>query len=962
MRGSIARGGSARRLVAILAVAAAVLIPVAAGPAAAANEPGTLDPSFGAGGIVTGPFGSLADVVVQPDGKILVAGRDAAGGYLARYLPDGTPDPSFGAGGSVSSTAVSEFSGLAVQSNGKIVVVGYTGVGVDSSCGPAIFRQDLDAVVARFDANGAPDGTFGTGGVMRIARPASRDYGNDVVVQTDGKIVVVGSSEAFGPPDCSVDYLPGAVMVVRLGTTGVPDGSFGAGGTALAQLSSGFDSAFGVGLQTDGKILIAGTYGRDSLAVARFTSTGALDTAAFNNPSGFVTVATPGTFDEAWDVAQRPDGTIVFAGEDQDRFGIGRLTATGAFDPAFGGTGYVIVDVEAVGSGGRGGRAMVLQPDGKVVAAGAAGLNSDPTGGDLALVRLGTGGFPDPTLGGDGKIRTDVSGLDDDGYGVALQSDGKIVVVGRDGNQRTLVARYLGVSNLPGKTGGPDIDTSAVIGTTGGGGLASPDLECIWTLPNMWRAFQGRNDVGSWLADEAARQTGSPEFPRVGQLPSYWMTYAWADPSGTWWYDDAPDQVSEPACSGDPASYPGLPSHVIQVYANTGDATGPGPDGVYGTGDDENRGTASNPIGERLLEVWAAVDPPGADLSDIQQVYWDVYHPDGTKKAQVHDRVGYGAEMCRAGYTNFLGAGEAVEFDPTSFEIAQEDSVFGAAVGTTQMSEQAAESIVSACSQQQKKLYRSHFTLSKHQPCGEYRVVAHAVPVIGPEDTLTHYFDVYCFVHLDLDYASIAWSEVNTTGVAYLEGDFDMATPSLPTAINAGSGAMGLRVEFLPMESYEDLAGNPLTGKWIEDFDLQFGVSESSLTAATDPTSGDPVIRTDQNSPQTGVRASLPTLPGTTLCANETGKFIYSLHTEGTLPGRYAGVVTVSAFRFSPEWCLNTAPVDLGNPIGPRGVWGGYHDHGPDGQPDGGGPAGAPVAPGNFDDDYGRNQRFVDNP
>jgi hypothetical protein len=59
----------------------------------------------------------------------------------------------------------------------------------------------------------------------------------------------------------------------------------------------------------------------------------------------------------------------------------------------------------------------------------------------------------------------------------------------------------------------------------------------------------------------------------------------------------------------------------------------------------------------------------------------------------------------------------------------------------------------------------------------------------------------------------------------------------------------------------------------------------------------------------------------------------------------------VSAVPSEPEVCRNT-----------QGVWGGYHDYGPDGQPDGGGEDGAPVSPGNVDDDYGRNQRFVDNP
>jgi hypothetical protein len=108
----------------------------------------------------------------------------------------------------------------------------------------------------------------------------------------------------------------------------------------------------------------------------------------------------------------------------------------------------------------------------------------------------------------------------------------------------------------------PDVDgpytiaTDAVVGTTGGGGLAAPNIECKWELVDMNRAFLGITqspDADSIFYDEAARQAGSPEFPRVGQLLSYYMDYAWVDPSGNWWYDD--DPVAGPGfpCVGDPA-------------------------------------------------------------------------------------------------------------------------------------------------------------------------------------------------------------------------------------------------------------------------------------------------------------------------------------------------------------------------------------------------------------------------
>jgi hypothetical protein len=251
----------------------------------------------------------------------------------------------------------------------------------------------------------------------------------------------------------------------------------------------------------------------------------------------------------------------------------------------------------------------------------------------------------------------------------------------------------------------PDVDgpytveTNAVVGNTGGGSLPGPNIECKWELVDMNRAFLGDSqatDGDSWLFDEATRQAGNANFPRVGQLPRYWMDYAWLDGAGNWWYDDDPGTGPTPSfpCSGTPAEYSSTAHNVIQVYANAGDVTDPGPDGIFGTTDDVNQGDAGNPIGERLIELWAAVDPPGADLSDIQQVYWDIYHPDGTKKAQVHDKYGYGADECRFGYTNFLGAGEAVPFDPTSFGIASNDTMMGAANGTGQVDIEAVEGII----------------------------------------------------------------------------------------------------------------------------------------------------------------------------------------------------------------------------------------------------------------------------
>jgi uncharacterized delta-60 repeat protein len=160
---------------------------------------GVLDPDFGGDGRVTLPGGGSASaVLVQPDRKIVVAGNASGSGAMTvtRLKPDGTPDGTFGTAG----TATIDFgsladlaAGAALQADGRIVVAGYT-------------QSAEDVAVARLNANGSPDGTFGSAGKATVDFGAAT-FGNAVALAPKKRIVVAG--QKTGNDDFAVARLQG---------------------------------------------------------------------------------------------------------------------------------------------------------------------------------------------------------------------------------------------------------------------------------------------------------------------------------------------------------------------------------------------------------------------------------------------------------------------------------------------------------------------------------------------------------------------------------------------------------------------------------------------------------------------------------------------------------------------------------------------------------------------------------
>ena len=202
--------------------------------------------------MVTTDIAGVADfayaIALQPDGAIVLAGRvsnDGGGGFfgLARYTPDGRLDGTFGSNG----TTIGDFGhgGIAeavvVQPDGKLLVAG-NAIG--------------DFALARFDADGSQDLAFGTGGLVTtdfgplVGNTPATDYAHDLAVDTDGSIVVVGTTEFGGGSDFAI---------ARYDSDGDLDPGFGTDGLLTVDFAAGFDSGHDIAIQPDGKIVAVGT-------------------------------------------------------------------------------------------------------------------------------------------------------------------------------------------------------------------------------------------------------------------------------------------------------------------------------------------------------------------------------------------------------------------------------------------------------------------------------------------------------------------------------------------------------------------------------------------------------------------------------------------------------------------------------------------------------------------------------
>jgi uncharacterized delta-60 repeat protein len=259
------------------------------------------------------------------------------------------------------------------------------------------------------------DPSFAAGTGMLFTAIGSSAAADAVALQADGKIVAAGG---VVQADNSQDF-----AVTRYEANGVLDPTFGSGG--IVQAPAG--TARAVAVQPDGKIVAAGT-DFSHIRVVRYDADGSLDP-SFGS-GGVVTTPVGTGAADASAILLQPDGKIVVGGESsvglQTVFTLVRYDTNGSLDPTFGGGGVVTT---AVGAGDSAVKALVLQPDGKIVADGdAVGAASEGVPG---LVRYNTDGSLDATFGNGGIVTTHVGvgGASASTGPLALQPDGKLVVV-----------------------------------------------------------------------------------------------------------------------------------------------------------------------------------------------------------------------------------------------------------------------------------------------------------------------------------------------------------------------------------------------------------------------------------------------------------------------------------------------------------------------------------------------------
>jgi len=298
-------------------------------------------------------------------------------------------------------------------------------------------RPSTAVAVARYNANGTPDTANlvgGTGLVTTDVNTSQDDIAFAVVRQpADGKIIAVGTSFST----------PRSIVVIRYNANGTPDSSFGSNGITVTSLPSADADGFAAVLQADGKLLVGGrscpSSGPCGFLLLRYhtdisTGTpGTLDTGL--GASGIVTTAIPSGSATSANAIALSGTNILLAG--QSKIGsnfviaLAQYTSSGALDSTFGSGGIVTTPIFSLDAAAA---ALAVQGDGKIVAAGLAG-SAFANVWDVALLRYNANGSldTDPTTGfgaGTGIVTTDIGSSSNYANAVALQADGKIVVVG----------------------------------------------------------------------------------------------------------------------------------------------------------------------------------------------------------------------------------------------------------------------------------------------------------------------------------------------------------------------------------------------------------------------------------------------------------------------------------------------------------------------------------------------------
>jgi uncharacterized delta-60 repeat protein len=370
------RAGVWRHARQALALAVVMLMVAGGWPVKVGAVPGNLDLTFSTDGKLTTSFAvdDYAEAVaIQSNGRIVVAGYSGPSGNrdfaVARYNGNGTLDASFSTDGKQTTDFFGENDfvlAVAIQDDGKIIAAGQ----VSSE------NAGTDFGLARYNTNGTLDATFSGDGLVTTDFSGGNDSAADILIQPNGKIVVGGLAQSNGTGN---DF-----ALARYNTNGTLDATFSGDGKTITDFGDNSE-ANGIALQSTGRIVAAGwVYAggvNAKFALARYNGNGSLDNGSLSDSTPNDEFGTDGLamtdffnhFDIAHDVAIQSDDKIVavgYATHPGYDFAVARYEADGALDNSFSGDGKLTTGFfnnrydEA--------KAVAIQPDGKIVVAGTA--------------------------------------------------------------------------------------------------------------------------------------------------------------------------------------------------------------------------------------------------------------------------------------------------------------------------------------------------------------------------------------------------------------------------------------------------------------------------------------------------------------------------------------------------------------------------------------------------------------
>ncbi len=313
--------------------------------------------------------------------------------------------------------------------NGLVITNGANGI---HDNGRAVLVQSDEKIIVvgssegrvgliRYTPDGNLDSSFGSNGIVLTPYGNDNIYGLCAVLQDDEKIIVGGAISVSSNYDFAV---------LRYNTDGSLDDSFGLNGIASKDLGV-YEVGFAVDLQADGRILLAGTSSEmmGDYALVRFNQDGTLDETFGSD--GSVVIENSGMHDEIYGVKIKPDGKIVASGysrnfnNDISDFMILQLNNDGSLDESFNSTGIVVTDF--ISGSLDESTSIAVQPDGKIIAGGVSEAASDQ---DFALARYNSDGSLDQSFNQTGLVRTNLGSFDDYATALCLQPDGKIILAG----------------------------------------------------------------------------------------------------------------------------------------------------------------------------------------------------------------------------------------------------------------------------------------------------------------------------------------------------------------------------------------------------------------------------------------------------------------------------------------------------------------------------------------------------